>query len=333
LGVVLAAPTAAAAGPSRPSVDLAVTMTDSPDPVTQGNELTYTIGVRNKGKSAATEVALDDPISAPLVSVTTSQGSCTTSVTCALGSIPAGGSATVLIVVRADPVFPSNTASVSSAEADKVSSNNTASAKTTIEPDPYAPRTFTAPYATSGQNGICSEGTTPETCFTGATTSTSGDLAVDALIDDTQPSDQFRYAQAAASVSAFYELAAPAQALRVTIDARVQDAEAIEQIAGGGEAEVFLRGRLDHNTCSECEVVVSDTTIVSSPELTGSRSEAHDLEITLSLELSSSSGSLPTGWVEIQSSLIALSYLSLGAGSARATGSATVTGITATPQP
>ncbi len=46
--------------------DLSVVKTDSPDPVTVGNNLTYTIVVTNNGPDTATNVTLDDLLSHPV---------------------------------------------------------------------------------------------------------------------------------------------------------------------------------------------------------------------------------------------------------------------------
>ena len=73
------------------TADLSITKQDSPDPVTVGSPLTYTIGVANLGPDAGTNVTVTDtlPASVTLVSATASQGSCsgTTTVTCTLGSV------------------------------------------------------------------------------------------------------------------------------------------------------------------------------------------------------------------------------------------------------
>ena len=86
------------------SADLSVTKTDSPDPVTEGNLLTYTLTVSNAGPDDATNVVLTDtlPGSVTFVSATPSQGApCTgtTTITCNLGAISNGNNATVQIVV------------------------------------------------------------------------------------------------------------------------------------------------------------------------------------------------------------------------------------------
>ena len=74
-----------------------------------GNNLTYTIGVDNKGPShTGGTVTLTDqlPAGTTLVSATPSQGTCsgTTTVTCDLGTLANGASATVSVVVHVDRV-------------------------------------------------------------------------------------------------------------------------------------------------------------------------------------------------------------------------------------
>src|SRR6185295_7286552 len=56
--------------------DIAVTKTDSPDPVTAGNNITYTVTVTNNGPAVANNVTMNDPIPAntTFVSTTTPAG-------------------------------------------------------------------------------------------------------------------------------------------------------------------------------------------------------------------------------------------------------------------
>ena len=49
-----------------PGVDVTISKSDSPDPVTAGNNLTYTIIVSNAGSSAAQSVSLSDAIPVPV---------------------------------------------------------------------------------------------------------------------------------------------------------------------------------------------------------------------------------------------------------------------------
>ena len=81
------APVQAGGGGSLPpAADLEVTKSGSPDPVLVGDTLTYTVTVKNKGPSSATDVKLTDtlPNNVDFVSATSTQGSCQAGVTCSL---------------------------------------------------------------------------------------------------------------------------------------------------------------------------------------------------------------------------------------------------------
>lgn len=126
------------------SADLSIVKTDSPDPVLVGGSLTYTLAVSNAGPDTAAGVTVSDtlPAGTSYVSSTPSQGTCsgTTTVTCSLGSLVSGGSATVTIVVTANTVGTlTNTASVSSSTSDPNAQNNSSSATTAVEEDEEPP--------------------------------------------------------------------------------------------------------------------------------------------------------------------------------------------------
>jgi uncharacterized repeat protein (TIGR01451 family) len=113
-----------------PSADVSVTKSDSPDPVSVGQELTYAISVANAGPDPAAGVTLSDtlPATVSLGSATPSQGTCsgTATVTCALGSIASGATATVTIkVTPTTDADLANTATVSATTADPNPANNT----------------------------------------------------------------------------------------------------------------------------------------------------------------------------------------------------------------
>ncbi len=129
--------------PTAPSADISVTQTDSPDPVTVGGNVTYTMKVRNLGTNPAAAVTLSDPLPAGLthVSRTTTKGTCsgTTTVTCNIGTVNTGAAneVTVTIVAATGPAaVPSvtNTATVTTSSSDSSSANNQASASTTVNP-------------------------------------------------------------------------------------------------------------------------------------------------------------------------------------------------------
>jgi len=85
--------------------NLTITKTDDPDPVTVGNNLTYTITVTNQGPGGATGVTTADqlPASVTFVSASSTQGTCSQAsgvVSCNLGTLASGASATITVVVR-----------------------------------------------------------------------------------------------------------------------------------------------------------------------------------------------------------------------------------------
>ena len=131
LGVI--APTQASA-----ASDLSITKTDSADPVAENAPLTYTITVSNAGPDAANGVEVTDDLSPQVdpVSATASQGNCTTQgkkVTCALGSLASGATATVTLQVTTKKAGQlSNTATVTSTDADAYTENNSATQTTAV---------------------------------------------------------------------------------------------------------------------------------------------------------------------------------------------------------
>jgi uncharacterized repeat protein (TIGR01451 family) len=114
--------------------DLAVTITDEPDPVFAGSLLTYTITVTNRGPLGATGISVTDnlPLGLNYASSSTSQGSIGAAgqqVTANLGSLAAGASAviTVSAVTELSGSY-TNTALVLATESDLNQVNNSASA-------------------------------------------------------------------------------------------------------------------------------------------------------------------------------------------------------------
>ena len=147
---MMVAPTASA---QRPSADVAVTKTDTPDPVTAGRNITYTAVVKNNGPDRAPGVTLTDalPAGVTLVSANSTRGNCTgtATVTCNLGALENGETATITIVVRTKTAGTvRNTVQVSANPDDPNAANNSASAETTVRPGPR-PCTITG---TAGPN-------------------------------------------------------------------------------------------------------------------------------------------------------------------------------------
>lgn len=126
------------------TADLAITKSDSPDPVTEGAVLTYTITVTNQGPGTASGVTVTDklPSQVDFVSATASQGSCDVkgkTVTCALGTLAVGEytptSAVVTIKVRpkkAGQLTNEASVAIGQGDTDPVAANNTDSETTTV---------------------------------------------------------------------------------------------------------------------------------------------------------------------------------------------------------
>ena len=124
-----------------PVADVSITKSDSPDPVTAGDTLTYSLTITNNGPDKATGVNVTDtlPVGVTPVSATPSPGTCILGavVTCDIGDLEPGANATITIDVTVDSAAAcesilTNMAEVSSNEPDPDSSNNTASTDTTV---------------------------------------------------------------------------------------------------------------------------------------------------------------------------------------------------------
>lgn len=120
--------------------DLAVSQT-APSVVTLGDQFPYAITVRNLGPGPAEAVTVTDPLPAgvSLVSATPSQGSCAgqSLVTCTLGSLAGGATATITLVVTATSVGTlTHAANVTAVDVDSNLANNTTTAMTVVGPPP-----------------------------------------------------------------------------------------------------------------------------------------------------------------------------------------------------
>jgi uncharacterized repeat protein (TIGR01451 family) len=120
------------------SADLSIAKSDSADPVSVGEILTYTLVVANDGPSDATGVILTDtlPVSMTLGFAMANQGTCSGEaiVTCAIGALSSGDSATVTLMVTptAQGVLI-NTANVAGNEFDPDTSNNFITEDTSVD--------------------------------------------------------------------------------------------------------------------------------------------------------------------------------------------------------
>jgi uncharacterized repeat protein (TIGR01451 family) len=122
----------------RAAADLSVTKSDSPDPVAKGAALTYTMVVTNNGPASAAGVQLTDtlPANVQFVSAASTAGSCAQTggtVSCNLGSLSNGTSATVTIIVTPKKAGTlTDTASVSSSTSDPNQANNIDTEQTVV---------------------------------------------------------------------------------------------------------------------------------------------------------------------------------------------------------
>ena len=128
--------------PSVPDVqDIAISMS-SPSSINAGSFVTFTMAISNAGPGDAPNVTLADSLPAPLISFTTTQGSCSTLGTqfsCTLGGMHAGASATVKVTVAIGTSTITNSATITLRDllgnvktSDPNTANNTASATTKV---------------------------------------------------------------------------------------------------------------------------------------------------------------------------------------------------------
>src|SRR6266568_3736020 len=137
--------------------DVAITKSGSPNPVLQGQTLTYTLVVTNHGPLGATGVVVQDtlPTQVSFVSASTTTGICLQAagvVDCNLGSVSTATTVTITIVTTAvTPSLATNTATVTSVTLDAYQANNTATITTLIEfPNAVRMNSFSATQTGSG---------------------------------------------------------------------------------------------------------------------------------------------------------------------------------------
>ncbi|MEA3210564.1 MAG: hypothetical protein QOE70_3621 [Chthoniobacter sp.] len=132
------------------AADLAVTKTDSPDPATAGNNVTYTVNLANNGPGTANTVTLTDavPAGTTFVSAVVTTGSGWSVTAPAIGgtgnvvfsksTVAAAETGVFTIVARVNPnaangATITNSAVAASTTGDPDSSNNTGTATTTVQ--------------------------------------------------------------------------------------------------------------------------------------------------------------------------------------------------------
>lgn len=121
--------------PAEP--DVALTIGDSPDPVTTGGTLTYVVQIVNEGNATALDVMLSATLpKIGRVSITTTAGSCRKAgsrLTCALGSLSPATSVTVTIAGSAPRKTGTLTLGASATTVGEVDlSDNSAVEETTV---------------------------------------------------------------------------------------------------------------------------------------------------------------------------------------------------------
>lgn len=127
-----------------PSADLTLTKSDSPDPVSVGDPITYTIAVSNNGPDAASNVTVTDDLPGGVsYDDAASDPRCDAvnvgTVSCDLGTLANSGSDSVEIVVTPNQAGSiSNDASVAADEFDPTPGNNEDTEATTVDPPPPA---------------------------------------------------------------------------------------------------------------------------------------------------------------------------------------------------
>jgi uncharacterized repeat protein (TIGR01451 family) len=125
---------------SHSKADLELTASGSPNPLSAGEVLTYSLSIRNNGPALATGVTLTDalPAGASLESALSSQGACVQSggqVVCMVGSIEAGSEVEIDVKVRPQAAgLVTNQASAVSDLPDPNTDNNAATVDTTVTP-------------------------------------------------------------------------------------------------------------------------------------------------------------------------------------------------------
>ncbi|HKS22366.1 MAG TPA: hypothetical protein VJZ76_06185 [Thermoanaerobaculia bacterium] len=137
----------------NPMADLALAITDSPDPVNATANVTYTIAVTNNGPDSSTTPTVTATLTNGTISSAPGCTTTATTATCNLATLASLGSANVTVVATAPAQggTMSLAASVSSPTADLTPGNNSASQTTVVTPKADLSITKTAGTAVAGQ--------------------------------------------------------------------------------------------------------------------------------------------------------------------------------------
>jgi uncharacterized repeat protein (TIGR01451 family) len=136
--------------PPPTSADLSATLAAAPNPAIVGQPLTYTLTLANAGPADATGVTATAtlPAAATLDTAGSTAGTCAQSggaLTCSIGALQAGASATVTLrVTPTQAVELDAAATVSGDQADPLPANNSVTARTTAQLATRASPTLTA---------------------------------------------------------------------------------------------------------------------------------------------------------------------------------------------
>jgi large repetitive protein len=193
------------AGGAVAQADLALTKVSDVTTTPARRDVTFTLEVTNRGPSTASAVQVTDALAPNFQAneVTTTRGTCTTTVVCQLGSLAPGDVATVtiaaLVLDGAEASTATNTATVqdTGASSDPVPDNDTAQVdiavppssdlqvvKSVSPPEPQAggPVTFTIPVTNTGpsvaNNVTVSDAIPPEIVFASVTGTFDGGTCV-----------------------------------------------------------------------------------------------------------------------------------------------------------
>lgn len=161
---------------SRFNTDLTLSMAESADPATVGQNLTYTLSVANRGPDDVLGVSVVDTLP-PGVTFVSASGGCQNAagtVTCNLGQLNDGATKTAQMTVKPSAAGTlTNSARVSAPGDDPRPSNNNASEDTAVVAGPPATTTTTPSTTTAPSTTTTTQTTTTSTQTTTTSTQTT----------------------------------------------------------------------------------------------------------------------------------------------------------------